>query len=110
MKVVWKHNIQFVTYTDILHEKISDRSLLFSIILFIIDELVKGINIREVVVRMRSSLHVPQQRSHMANASVWVGAPGTGMDFSLDADVFAFTSYGEYDLFYPSEPFIYHNV
>ena len=37
-------------------------SLLFSIILFIIHELVKGINIREVVeVRMRSSLHVRQQ-------------------------------------------------
>ena len=35
-------NIQFGTYTDILHEKISDLSLLFSIILFIIDELVKG--------------------------------------------------------------------
>ena len=45
----------------ILHEKISDLSLLFCIILFIIDELVKGINIREVVVRMRSSLHVRQQ-------------------------------------------------
>ena len=42
-------------------KKISDLSLLFSIILFIIDELVKGINIREVVVRMRSSLHVRQQ-------------------------------------------------
>ena len=28
--------------TDILHEKIRDPSLLFSIILFIIDELVKG--------------------------------------------------------------------
>ena len=42
--------------TDILHEKISDRSLLFSIMLFIIDELVKGINIREVVVRMRSTV------------------------------------------------------
>ena len=53
--------MQFVTYIDILHEKISDLSLLFSIILFIIDELVKGINIREVVVRMRSSLHVRQQ-------------------------------------------------
>ena len=36
--------------TDILHEQISDLSLLFSIMLFIIDELVKGINIREVVV------------------------------------------------------------
>ena len=36
--------------TDILHEKMSDLSLLFSIILFIIDELVKGINIQEVVV------------------------------------------------------------
>ena len=41
-------------------KKISDLSLLFSIILFIIDELVKGINIREVVVRMRSSLQVRQ--------------------------------------------------
>ena len=30
----------------------------------------------------------------------------TGMDFSLDADVFASTNHGEYDLFYPSEPFI----
>ena len=29
------------------------------------------------------------KRSHMANASVWVGASGTGMDFSLDADVLA---------------------
>ena len=28
------------------------------------------------------------KRSHMANASMWVGASGTGMDFSLDADVF----------------------
>ena len=28
------------------------------------------------------------KRSHMANVSVWVGASGTGMDFSLDADVF----------------------
>ena len=28
-----------------------------------------------------------RKRSHMANASVWVGASGTGMDFSLDADV-----------------------
>ena len=46
------------------------------------------------------------KRSHMANASVWVGASGTGMDFSLDADVFASTNHGEYDLFYPSEPFI----
>ena len=39
-------------------KKISDRSLLYSIMLFIIDELVKGINIRQVVVRMRSSLKV----------------------------------------------------
>ena len=46
------------------------------------------------------------KRSHMANVSVWVGASGTGMDFSLDADgFFAFTSHGDYDLFYPSEPF-----
>ena len=28
-----------------------------------------------------------RKRSHMANASMWVGASGTGMDFSLDADV-----------------------
>ena len=50
------------------------------------------------------------KRSHMANVSVWVGASGTGMDFSafsLDADVFLrlITSHGDYDLFYPSEPF-----
>ena len=45
---------------DVLLEQISDLSLLFSIMLLIIDELVKGINIREVVVRMRSSLQVRQ--------------------------------------------------
>ena len=51
-----------LVHTQIYYmKKISDLSLLFSIILFIIDELVKGINIREVVVRMRSSLHVRQQ-------------------------------------------------
>ena len=49
----------FILFSDSLLN--SDLSLLFSIILFIIDELVKGINIREVVVRMRSSLHVRQQ-------------------------------------------------
>ena len=48
----------FLHTTDILHEIISDLGLFFSIILFIIDELVKRINIREVVVRMRSSLQV----------------------------------------------------
>ena len=41
-------------------KKISDLSLLLSIILFIIDELVKGINIQEVVVTMKSSLQVCQ--------------------------------------------------
>ena len=35
--------------TDLLNENISDLSLLISIILFIIDKLVKGINIQEVV-------------------------------------------------------------
>ena len=69
----------------------------------------KGISIREVVVRMRSSLHVElyaSKRSHMANASMWVGASGTGMDFSLDADVFVLLAMVNNDLFYPSEPFI----
>ena len=47
--------------------------------LFIIDELVKGINIQEVVVRMRRVSRYASKRSHMANASVWVGASGTGL-------------------------------
>ena len=66
----------------------------------------KGINIQEVVVRMRSSLHIRQQTIAHGQCFGVGGASGTGMDFSLDADVFGFTSHGEYDLFYLSEPFI----
>ena len=68
--ILFSDSLLITTY-NLLHtqiyymKKISDLSLLFSIILFIIDELVKGTNIimiiREVVVRMRSSLHVHQQ-------------------------------------------------
>ena len=79
-------------------------SLLFSIILFIIHELVKGINIREVVVRMRSS-HMNDRTWPMLRCG-WVLQALGWILISLDADVFAFTSHGEYDLFYPSEPFI----
>ena len=55
-------------------------SLLFSIILFIIDE---GHTGSRLVVRMRSSLHVRQQT--IAHGQCF---DGTGMDFSLNADVF----------------------
>ena len=51
-------------------KKISDRSLLFSLMLFIIDELVKGINIREVVVRMRSSLTVSMMAWSVSGSDV----------------------------------------
>ena len=87
-----------ILFSDILHEKISDLSLLFSIILLIIYELVKGMNIREVVVRMRSSLHVRQKT--IAHGQCF----GVGGCFR-HWDGF-WTSHGEYDLFYPSEPFI----
>ena len=51
--------------------KISDRSLLFSIrVLFIIDELVKGINIWEVVVKMRSSLTVSMMAWSVSGSDV----------------------------------------
>ena len=48
----------------------------------------KGIKIREVVVRMRSSLHVCQQTIAHGQCFDVGGCSGTGMDFSLDADVF----------------------
>ena len=50
--------------------KISDRSLLFSIMLFIIDELVKGINMWEVVVRMRSSLTLSMMACSVSGSDV----------------------------------------
>ena len=50
--------------------KISDQSLLFSLMLFIIDELVKGINIWKVVVRMRSSLTVSMMAWSVSGSDV----------------------------------------
>ena len=48
----------------------TDRSLLLSIMLFIIYELVKGINIREVVVRMRLSLTVSMMAWSVSGSDV----------------------------------------
>ena len=61
--------------------------LQYRVILFIIDKLVK--NFSDLAFTFSSIWATP-------------AAPG----FNLVTAVFVFTSYGEYDLLYPSEPFI----